>query len=453
MKLRTRIAKVIELDDQIEELDRRLAAGKKKPQPIPARPAKQAQPRAAKKTSKRTRAEAEEHEEEEEEEEEEDEREEPVARRGPAEATTSGGRKPLGKPTLYVGERPDTHGWRPNAPDPEHPSSPVNFFFYLEEKGIRTDNAYILRNALAKSKYPHSILDFVKDPVYAFEWIDKHVSKKQSVYSKANVARAVTVALDHRLKWPPLASVDAPTRVKWNEELNRFDGDSFRYNEALSAKTLDLHLEDVRNLVRDYYNGKDEWERHGKWALLFYAYLFFAPFRNDWKASKVVQKREDCTNPKTNYLICPDLNDDSQNLSFFLQDSKTFGSTKKYEPRIFVIPRALTERNEWGQFADPGLVEFNHMFWVYLRTMNRNTAKQPPKGFIYGDYLFGKSSLGKPLKRLATKIGILKNDDGGFLNLNRKVTYVTLLFAMQMLTLIFTIALGELGRAIRPRSA
>ncbi len=88
------------------------------------------------------------------------------------------------------------------------------------------------------------------------------------------------------------------------------------------------------------------------------------------------------------------------------------------------------------------------MFWVYLRTMNRNTFKQAPKGFVYGDYLFGKSSLGKPLKRLATKIGILKNDDGGFLNLNRKVTYVTLLFAMQMLTLIFTIALGELGGAL-----
>jgi len=327
MQLRARkanplLARVLALDDEIADLDHRLAANQKKPQPIPARPAKQAQPRAAKKTSKRTRAEAEE-------EEEEDERdEEPVARRGPAEPTTSGGRLPLGHPTLYVGERPVTHGWRPNAPDAQHPSSPVNFFFYLEEKGIRTDNAYILRNALAKSKYPHSILDFVKDPVYAFDWIDKHVSKKQSVYSKANVARAVTVALDHRLKWPPLLSVDDPTRVKWNEELNRFDGDSFRYNEALSAKTLDLHLEDVRNLVRDYYSGKDEWERHGKWALLFYAYLFFAPFRDDWTACKIVQKREDCTNPKTNYLICPNLNDDSQNLSFFLQDSKTFGADR-----------------------------------------------------------------------------------------------------------------------------
>jgi hypothetical protein len=324
-----------------------------------------------------------------------------------AEATTSGGRAPMGQPTKYVGQRPVTHGWKPDGPDPVHLSSPTNLYYFLEQKGVRTDTAY---NALRKSRHPDSILDFILDPS-SFDFINTQVSKTQSVHSKANVARAVTIALDHRFKWEALQSVSVPLRIRWREELNRYEIAAFKLNEVRSKEPMLMHLEEAQALVIKYYANKSEDERCGKYAVLLYAYLFCGPFRDDFTASKMVECLPDCVEKTTNYWIVP--RDATQPISFYLQCSKTYGEGHSYAPRVFVVPQVITDKNEWGQMAGEGLLEFNRILRVYLTTGNRNsTINQEPSPFVYGDYLFGKTLLGKSLKEAAMRVGILQK--GGF---------------------------------------
>jgi len=440
MQLRARKAnplleRVLALDDEIEDMDRRLKNRNSKPNSAPSKkrvlmdtaveepPAKR--PRGRRADSPDTKATKEAH------------KAAlkaaigPVARgRRPDSAEVKAEKEQLAaalalaaqEDTGTRGARPldpadKSKGYRPSAEELTHPASPGSLWVFLKAKHLNIKVAYGLRNLLDKCpRYSRDLVGFVNDFAYAKAYILKHT---ESVNSRASLVKSIRIAMDTtRTKWPPMAHISDEVEQEWRRFKIVVDSAQIKDQHQKAFAPIGIKLEDAQDMIDAHFNNLPLHERYSKAEVLLRWYTAYWPMRDNVADIILVQNKAACIGDH-NYLVAPSLVEgDERPWGCYQRSGKTTGEGKLYKPYFYEIATSIGAKEALQKART---VEFNHCLRQYILTQKKNSPTQPSRPFAYGDHPFGVGSLGTFLTDHAKRVGLLaKGDTNGLINHNRK---------------------------------